>query len=365
LFLRNLYDINKTNSKGDLMSNNIDIIKDAIKKYLKYIDESITELSKKKERELIGLPSWILADREIAIAKIIDTEFYVFKIVENNELDDNKFIYTEISENEISEFTNIGFPKLPNGDYLCIMIGECIHVSKKESRYITKGLHGVIKIDELENTFGIDSASKQAIQIWNNIVYNFPVETDFEFKLKEVIKKCELLIKRKSFFERRIHRYINEYSKFILPDHKECYFEHKIHSENSYRKADFVLERESGLPSLLIELENPCHKIFTKKGDFTKEVNHAKVQISEWIKLIDKHSINTKNKMSFLQGNKQRMVIIGRGLERIKEMRDTNFDDTTIWSYNLLILEAKNKWNNYYREIQDLIGAKVKKIFTV
>jgi hypothetical protein len=62
------------------------------------------------------------------------------------------------------------------------------------------------------------------------------------------------------------------------------------------------LERDAGLPALLIELETPAARIFTKRGEPTKETNHAKAQIAEWVRFIETDSRNTAGDMAFLRG---------------------------------------------------------------
>ena len=143
----------------------------------------------------------------------------------------------------------------------------------------------------------------------------------------------------------------------ILPNHKNCFFEHKFYLNNEVKIADFVLEREQGMSSLLIELELPVHKVFTKKYDLTHQANHARKQISDWVSFIDKDSArNASGEFSFLSGPKDRLVIIGRGLEHRERLIDTKFDGVTFWTYEMLIEEAKIHWNNHISNQYKLLG---------
>ena len=111
------------------------------------------------------------------------------------------------------------------------------------------------------------------------------------------------------------------------------------------RVADFILERETGFPSLLIELENPSQPVFKKNNELTHQTNHAVAQINEWAQYIDQNSANLENGKGFLSGPKDRLVIIGRGLDNMEEMKNSRYSGTTVWTYDLLIEEAKSKWN--------------------
>ncbi len=112
------------------------------------------------------------------------------------------------------------------------------------------------------------------------------------------------------------------------------------------RKADFILQREEGFPPMLIELENPKSKMFTSKGELSSKANHAKHQIADWVRFIDLNPENCKGEMSFLQGQKRtRLVIMGRGLGFYKEMSDSRYTDTIMWTYDMLLKEAKENWN--------------------
>ena len=105
-------------------------------------------------------------------------------------------------------------------------------------------------------------------------------------------------------------------------------YEHIIIKGNEEKKADFVLDRGGGFPSLLIEIENPIHQLFLKDGGPSAPANHARHQIAEWCSFIDQDSRNVAGEFAFLSGPKERLVLIGRGLDRKQEMLDTKFEGT-------------------------------------
>ncbi|MEM5684256.1 hypothetical protein AAHB64_14515 [Bacillus toyonensis] len=88
----------------------------------------------------------------------------------------------------------------------------------------------------------------------------------------------------------------------------------------------------------------------------TAEANHAKNQISEWVRFIERNPKNAEDEFEFLNGPKERLVIMGRGMEFEEEMINSKYTDTIVWTYDFLIVEAKNKWNRFIVEQCKLLG---------
>ena len=189
------------------------------------------------------------------------------------------------------------------------------------------------------------NAKSNAFDMWNHCQYNFPQKTSFVDHLNSIFTTFNNIIKRKAFFERRIHRYINEYASFLLPAHKSCHYECVLLLDDEQRKADFILERETGLPPILIELENPSNALFKKNLEPTAEAQHARNQICEWERFIKENPNNTKDQMSFLKGTLEKLVVIGKGLENLDTMKAFKYSDTAFWTYDLLLYEAIDRCN--------------------
>jgi len=47
---------------------------------------------------------------------------------------------------------------------------------------------------------------------------------------------------------------------------------------------------------------------------------------------------------------------MGRGLEFLKEMINSKYTDTIMWTYDLLLKEAKDRWNRIIIEQCKLLG---------
>ena len=69
--------------------------------------------------------------------------------------------------------------------------------------------------------------------------------------------------------------------------------------------------------------------------------------------------------MGFLQGpNKTRLVVMGRGLEFYGEMSNSRYTDTIMWTYDMLLKEAKENWIKHIAEQRKVLGINVQgKIF--
>jgi len=331
--------------------------------YLNELDIALEKLSEKTEAKLVNLPSWVLCSRLISIAHISTNNSYVIKIIPEKSMEKDIIESTQIADqHSFNKFVQ-PFPiahNINDPSEICFIIAD-MTVTPVEENSITNmpivsnnGFIGIVSAELMYKQFSIQEAKIDALSFWNNACNNLDKNKSFLHNLTDIFNTFEKIIKRKAFLERRIHRYINEYRKYLLPDFKNCYFELPLFLNEEKRVADFVLERDSLFPPLLIELENPCHKILTKQGDFTKEVNHARRQISDWVKFINEDSVNTSGESCFLKGKKDRLIIIGKGFGYINKI--SQHDDITIWSYDTMIKEAKCRWNNVIKDQCRIIG---------
>lgn len=338
---------------------------ETVKEYLSVLDSSLEKLSNKYEGKISNLPSWMLAPRNVSIGTTLDGQGVVLKVEQNPELDNDIFHHQIItSEDEMNEIispwkTDFQPGKLSSKPFM--MVGDLTVVDEKNPLAVPvkedKNLVGYGNIEQASNTFSVSSAKSDALNFWNHALNNQQSSGSYIHETRVILLKFQLIIKRKNFLERKIHRYINEHRNILLPSFSRCYYEHILYLGEDQRKADFILEREDGLPPILIELENPTHKVFRKDGEPTYQTNHAKNQIAEWIQFIDQDSQrNASGEFSFLTGPKQRLVVLGRGLEHREKLINTKFSDTTIWTYELFLAQAKNRLNEEFASQCRLIG---------
>lgn len=341
-------------------------MKKIIVEYFKQIDRSIEMLSNKFEGNLTSMPPWVLCYRKIRIGYVANSNFVLISATPSNDLDEDEVTEELISTNEeLRTFQppwykgNMSISTLPNHSYH--MEYGNVKLIHKDNINAIPALHDkAVRIevtkDLISEVYSIESAKQIAIDYWNNEQNNLPEGKSFVDNLQNIFNRFRNIIKRKSFVERRVHRYINDYYIYLLPSHIEKYFEHPLYLKDEKRIADFILKRENGFPPLLIELESPNVRVFKKNGEPTAEANHAKNQISEWVRFIERNPKNADDEFEFLDGPKERLVIMGRGVEYEEEMINSKYTDTIIWTYDFFIAEAKVKWNKVIAEQCKLLG---------
>ncbi len=341
-------------------------MKEVITNYFLELDTSIEILSQRAEKHIPGLPSWVLSSRRIRIGEIKDKNFIAIKVIPDKNLESDVIEEMLISnDGELQDFSSPWkldykidrLPKSPFG----FMVGD-MHVIEQRNKINAlpkaefNGVIGILSIDQVPKTFSVEDAKKDAINFWNNAINNFPKNSSFLDNLRKIFDRFESIIKRKSFLERRIHRYIKEYATFLLPEFRKSFFDHELILHGEKRLADIIMQQETGLRALLIELENPAVKMFKKGGELTAEANHARNQISEWVRFIEQNPEKTQGEMNFLNGPKERLVIIGRGLEHLEAMINSKYTDTIMWTYDLFLKEAKDRWNGIIAQQCWLLG---------
>lgn len=343
-----------------------------IKNYFDTISESISQLSNMNERHLKHIPFWCL-NQDIVIllyfeANRIDIYINPYtgrncaqlisikNVQEFSEIIEKMNVWLKIGhENMFTPHLNIESYPTDNSISMAFA-GFKFSSSGNEFgglEMLSHDYHFMGSPDDLFEKLSVEQAKNEAVKIWNDTIIGDTVSSsnDYIMNVKNTIHVLEKLIHRKEYLERKIHRYINKYAHIILPHHNRCYFETDLYSNDGEKQvADFILERDTGMAPLLIELESPWLKIFKANGELTAEANHAKNQIGNWVRFIDTNSKNFENGFDFLQGNKDRLVIGGRGLNNIKQMLNSKHENTTIWTYTLLIHEAKKRWNRHFEE---------------
>lgn len=339
---------------------------ETIRRYLSLIDESLDQLSHLNEGSLSNLPSWVLQNRKIDIGITTDKKGVVIKITPDDSLEKDEVNIFDV--NTVDDVNKITAPmtfggRLPNKEpeKHFVLLADMSLVEANNPLAVpildNKLMIGWGRASGFEDTFEESKAKEEAISLWNAATSGIKTKGSFVQEVRNIFDKFEAIIKRKAFLERRVHRYVNEYRAIFLPEHKACLYEHELFLNGEIRKADFILEREQGLPSIFIELESPVHSVFTKKGDLTAQSNHARQQVSEWVKYVENDlQANAKGEYSFLTGPKERMVVIGRGLENRDRLSDTKYDGVTFWTYSLMLEEAKNRMNERLYSQYQLLG---------
>jgi len=324
--------------------------------YHEELNKNIEKLSMHEEGNINNLPSYILTTNHYTIGLTNDNKGLVFRVESDSTLSKDKSSYVNLST--IQDINTIIHPMYFVGSLSTLKsgfttIGDMTFI--KADNPLAKPLinnkfySGWGLLEEFEKMFTIEKAKEEAINIWNLSKVSSDKKS-YILEINNIFDKLSSIIKRKAFLERRVHRYINEHKEIFLPQFKNCLFEKKLLLNETFRKADFILERENGLAPLLIELESPVHDILTKNKSLTSYANHARDQIDEWIEFIHKNPKNNcQNDMAFLNSvNIEKLIIIGKGLEQKDILISKKFSGTIFWTYDMLIEEARQIMNNKY-----------------
>ncbi len=321
-------------------------------RYFNELDNSFDKLCHLNEGKLFKLPKYVFSKRQIGIFKFKDLDYFLVKAFPIKDSKNDKAYTNTISSNdELFKYTHpmkfdFDFNNPPDDYGMNITNINIREVNNINSLPVVDlALLSIVKADKFREWFSIESAKERALNEWNNIDNNFDNNYSFIHNLKQIFDKFDSIINRNSFVERRVHRFINTHKLYLLPNHVNCYFEHVLTFNGEKRKADFILEREVGLPPILIELESSMHRVFKKNEELTVYANHAGEQIKEWVLFIESNSNNSKGKMQFLRGKKERLIIVGRGLDCMEAMENSKFGENTVWTYDLLSKLAKERWN--------------------
>jgi hypothetical protein len=342
----------------------MDITK-SLEEYFVALDASIDKLAHLQEHKVLALPAWVLATRRITVAQLKGKpDFYMVKTVPDADLSQDEITVIEVdSRAEIEAF---GYPYWTNPDayyapknvslsvsYNVMKAGDVNAVPQRD----TSGVFSWVSTDQIAGLFSAAIGMQDAFNLWNGTQSGIPGSESFVQNAQEIFTRFRQVVKRKGWLERRIHRYLYEYRGVLLPfDFVECHTEGTVRLGAEVRHPDLILKRPSGQRALLIELENTTSRLFRNNKEYTAEANHAKAQISEWVRFIDANPENAQGAMSFLSGPKDRLVIIGRGLENRGEMEASRHDDTLMWTYDYLIEVAKDKINRQILQQYSLLG---------
>ena len=129
-------------------------------------------------------------------------------------------------------------------------------------------------------------------------------------KLYAVLNEFETLLDKTNVHEKKdIHPFIYEHSFILHPNPEEVFSEVQIGLGTEYQ-LDFLV-READGKYIIVEIENPRHRIFNKDGYFSSAVNHGLSQIEDWQEWIE-NNLSTVQKRFAEMSSPRGILIIGR-----------------------------------------------------
>ena len=99
--------------------------------------------------------------------------------------------------------------------------------------------------------------------------------------MEEIIAEFQRRLDEQTNKEEPLHLFLRDNPILLAPDHIKCLFKPKFGEKYV---PDFILVQVADYDEkcTLIEIEHAEHKLFTKNGDPTAELNHAMTQIDDW-----------------------------------------------------------------------------------
>lgn len=142
-----------------------------------------------------------------------------------------------------------------------------------------------------------------------------------ENRLDNIIDQFEVLLEKPKVHEKReIHSFIRENSFILHPNPQDVWSETAIGLGTEYR-VDFLICEADG-SYILVEIENPRNRLFTRNGDFSAALNHAQRQIEDWQEWIE-NNLSTVEKKFPGMSSPRGLLVIGRSkdLSEVEQRR--------------------------------------------
>jgi len=207
---------------------------DLIAGYFQAVDSALEILSAKSEGHVAHLPSWTLTTREIRVAYVRGSNALVVQAIPRNDLTQDSIARFEVDNpSELAKVID-GWqfsgpqPDREFGFAIADLTITPLNDQLAPPIHVSKAYIATVTFDTLNRTYSLDTAKDDAINLGNNAVNGFPQQLSVTHNLSTVFDMFQAIIKRKAFLERRIHRFINDHRQVLLPEHRECYFEHEL-----------------------------------------------------------------------------------------------------------------------------------------
>ena len=171
--------------------------------------------------------------------------------------------------------------------------------------------------------------------------------------LNRTLEEFQGLIANPDVHEQRDIHPINEENPWLLFPNPDATFSEVPIGMGTEHRIDFMVRRPDAT-YLLVELENPRHRITTQEGDFTAAVNHALCQVEDWQEWMERNPRLVQDHYPELT-SPEGLVVIGRdgNEQQVRRLRRRNVNmrgRMEILTYDDLVRGAES----YIRSIEAL-----------
>jgi hypothetical protein len=221
-----------------------------------------------------------------------------------------------------------------------------LHVATKDYHWTIKG--ALEAANKFISIFKARSLLYDAKEGWGFIQHydRIAMRQEITDRLHDILHQYKSVVNEKNYKERVIHKFLKDHPILLFPTKKRLLYEYRLVAQKRLKhKIDFIIELTTGR-YILVELENPKHRIFTKAGDYSAIVNHAEKQVEDWIHFL---RINRESVEEDLPGiiAPEGVVIIGRSnyftSEQLEKIRIRNEKHSVkLFTYDDLAEEAEN-----------------------
>ncbi|HMJ46662.1 MAG TPA: Shedu anti-phage system protein SduA domain-containing protein [Ferruginibacter sp.] len=166
------------------------------------------------------------------------------------------------------------------------------------------------------------------------------------YHLEKSLNEFNILLDKPGVHEKRdIHPFLKKHTFILSPFAALILSEQQIGIGKQFQ-IDFLIRRPNGT-YVLIEIENPRHKLFTKSGSLTSAASHAVGQIEDWQEWIEDNLPSVQRKYPDIS-SPEGILIIGRSAsltnddrKKLKRKNINTRGRMTILTYDDLITDAK------------------------
>lgn len=139
---------------------------------------------------------------------------------------------------------------------------------------------------------------------------SYPIAKKIQLKLETLLFKYDELINRKDITEKEVQTFLQE-NPMIL-DFKAVDV-HPQYSLGGELKVDFMIESKAvyGRKYIIVEIKKPTDKLYTRKGDQTAILTHARQQVEDTLRWINENKEFLNRRLSDISSTSG-IVIIGR-----------------------------------------------------
>jgi hypothetical protein len=163
-------------------------------------------------------------------------------------------------------------------------------------------------------------------------------------QVAELLKSYKDLLDSNPEREEVLQRFLRDHPFLLCPTHTKMWPKLALGA----RETDFIFQEAVG-DYLLVELERATYRLFLKDGHPSRELNHARGQITDWKRYLEDNLSTVQRELGLIgiSTNPKSLIVIGRSLSLTREDRrklvtiENESPKTKIMTYDDVLENAK------------------------